>query len=162
MTPKLETRLARLEGDAARLETTPDPVITAVWLHAMAITLGGYPLPWQETYRKRGTLDRPSDGLARALGYADEAAMNAAAESDPADWGFRLDLAHTALVERYGGDSQDGHRLVCGALDEVAAAKARGVAYEPQLELARPESGLHRALLHFGVASDALSTMEAA
>ena len=157
MTPKLETRLVRLEGDASRPAMTPDPTITAVWLHAMAITLGGYPLPWQEAYQRCGTLDRPSDGLARALGYANEAAMNASAESDPADWRFRLHLAHTALVERYGGDSQDGHRLVCGALDEIAAAKTRGVAYEPQLELARPESGLHRALLHFGVAPDAIS-----
>ena len=128
MTPKLSDRLLRLEASqvtqANSGELSPD--LVQVWLRAIAIRLGGFPMQSDEARLHSDTF---SDGFARGLGYRDRDDMEARSINAPADWQQRMERAHAALCERYEADDysspQDrSFKLMVAALNEWSGAKA--------------------------------------
>ncbi|ACA15358.1 hypothetical protein M446_0804 [Methylobacterium sp. 4-46] len=99
--PRLFDRLARLEAvHADQTRDAAPPGMLGTLISACAIALGGYPLPshpWPSRF-----MDSPSDGFARALGFADDEDLREQIEAHPNLWGKRFDLAITAMFRTQG------------------------------------------------------------
>ncbi|TNC06523.1 hypothetical protein FF100_34300 [Methylobacterium terricola] len=154
MTTRLTDRLERLERSRMReggSASVPREVMGA-WLRAVAVALGGYPRP-----RDAGapySSDSLSDGFARGLGFADRTEMVSGMEADPEGFQDRMGRASEALCERYRAEGRpdqgdDAFRVLCFALDEVAAAQAGSADWSDD------DTALLQAMAHYGVEAQA-------
>ena len=104
------------------------PVLLGALLQAIAIRLGGYPRP-SATY---GAADTFGDAFARAVGYADRDALEAAVTDEPGQWSLRVAAANERLLEDMDIDREpDGSRTPPSTawskiLDIVAASQGSG------------------------------------
>ncbi len=130
MTFRLGDRLERLERAQRPANAIAGPMPTwlvGVYVKALAIGLGGYPRPPQVVPSNRA--DTLNDGLARALGFADESDMDAELAADPSRWPDRMKATEVALAKRYlhqeAVDDLGGMMgMMKGVLDEWSHAKA--------------------------------------
>lgn len=135
---RLADRVKRLEATQRPSNAMVEPMpawIAGHHLKAIAIGLGGFPRAPQVTPSYRP--DTLNDGLARALGFADESDMDAQLNADPHQWSDRIKATEVALVKRYihqetVPDLGCMMRVMYGVLDEWAHAKAAKPPGTPQ------------------------------